>query len=312
IGTVEGSECFEVSKFVEKPDVNTATQFLNDSNYYWNSGMFMFSARTYLEELQKYCPDIVSVCQKSYDNSVCDLDFIRIDEKQFSNCLDLSIDYALMEHTNEAIVVPMDGDWSDVGSWASLWDITNKDNNGNVLWGDILTRDSSNNYIYGESGLITTLGVEDLVIVQTKDALLVANRKSVQDIKQLVEQLKLRDRSEYYIHRETYRPWGKCDTIDKGKRYQVKRIEVKPGEGISLQLHHHRSEHWVVVSGTAKITINGVEKIISENESIYIPLGAKHCLENPGKITLELIEIRSGSYLAEDDIIRFFDKYGRI
>ncbi|HFO6487725.1 TPA: mannose-1-phosphate guanylyltransferase/mannose-6-phosphate isomerase, partial [Escherichia coli] len=248
----------------------------------------------------------------STKNLNTDLDFIRVDEHSFSNCPDESIDYAVMEQTSDAVVVPMNAGWSDVGSWSSLWEISKKNEQGNVNHGDVINHNTENSYVYAESGLVTTIGVKDLVVVQTKDAVLVADRNSVQDVKKVVEQIKAHGRSEHQMHREVYRPWGKYDSIDAGERYQVKRITVKPGEGLSVQMHYHRSEHWVVVAGTAKVTIDGVIKLLGENESLYIPQGAKHCLENPGKIPLELIEVRSGSYLEEDDVVRFADRYGRV
>lgn len=240
-----------------------------------------------------------------------DLDFIRINEEAFASCPDESIDYAVMEHTSDAVVIPMDAGWSDVGSWSSLWEVSIQNSEGNVCHGDVINYKTKNSYVYSESSLVTTIGVKDLVIVQTKDALLVAHRDAVQDVKKVVEKLKSDGRPEYQEHREVYRPWGKYDSIDSGDRYQVKRITVKPGEGLSVQMHHHRAEHWVVVAGTAKVTINGDTRLIGENESIFIPLGARHCLENPGKIPLDLIEVRSGPYLEEDDIVRLSDRYGR-
>lgn len=217
-----------------------------------------------------------------------------------------------MEQTNDAVVVPMNAGWNDAGSWASLWELSDKDVNGNVCRGDVLLNNTEDSYVYAESGLVTTVGVKDLVVVQTKDAVLIADRNSVQDVKKVVEQIKADGRHEHHIHREVYRPWGKYDSIDAGERYQVKRITVNPGEGLSVQMHHHRAEHWVVVAGTAKVTIDGDIKLLGENESVYIPLGATHCLENPGKIPLDLIEVRSGSYLEEDDIVRLQDRYGRV
>ncbi|GCJ51368.1 mannose-1-phosphate guanyltransferase [Escherichia coli] len=273
--------------------------------------MFLFRADRYLDELKKYRPDILEACKKSMIELNGDLDFIRINKDAFCACPDESIDYAVMEKTNDAVVIPMDAGWSDVGSWSSLWEMSNKTIEENVIVGDVITYDSDSSYLRSDSGLLATVGVKDLVVVQTKDAVLVANRNSVQNVKKIVERLKSENRSEVFTHLEVYRPWGKYESIDNGERYEVKRISVKPGEGISLQMHHHRSEHWIIVSGTAKVTICDETRILSENESIYIPVGAKHCLENPGKIMLELIEVRSGSYLGEDDVIRFADRYGR-
>lgn len=303
---------FKVAQFVEKPNLETAEAYVASGEYYWNSGMFLFRADRYLDELQKYRPDILAVCEKAMSVVDPDLDFTRVDEEAFMACPDESIDYAVMEHTSDAVVVPMDAGWSDVGSWSSLWDISRKSSEGNVVTGDIISYSTENSFLYSESGLLATIGVKDLVVVQTKDAVLVANRNSVQDVKKIVESIKAKGRREHHTHREVYRPWGKYDSIDTGERYQVKRLTVKAGEGISLQMHHHRAEHWIVVSGIAQITINGQVRLLGENESVYIPVGAEHCLENPGKIPLELIEVRSGSYLEEDDIVRLADRYGRI
>lgn len=305
------SAAFNVAEFVEKPDLVTAQSYIANGDYYWNSGMFLFRAGRYLEELEKFRPDILTACKNAIAGCDPDLDFIRVDEQAFRACPDESIDYAVMEKTSDAVMVPMDAGWSDVGSWSSLWDISGKDSSGNVFCGDIVSHDTENSYLYSESCLVTTIGVKDLVVVQTKDALLVADRNRVQDVKKVVEQIKTEGRNEHYNHREVYRPWGKYDTIDAGDNYQVKRITVKPGEGLSLQMHHHRSEHWIIVAGTAKVTLGEEVKLLGENESIYIPLGVAHCLENPGIIPLDLIEVRSGSYLGEDDIVRLKDRYGR-
>ncbi|EBW0711898.1 mannose-1-phosphate guanyltransferase [Salmonella enterica subsp. arizonae serovar 18:z4,z23:-] len=301
---------FDVEQFVEKPSIETAQAYVASGDYYWNSGMFLFRAGRYLEELKKYRPDILIACEKSISDLNIDLNFVRINEDDFYPCPDVSIDYAVMEHTADAVVMPMDAGWSDVGSWSSLWEISAHTPEGNVHHGDVISHKTENSYVYAESGLVTTVGVKDLV-VQTKDAVLIADRHAVQDVKKVVEKIKADGRHEHHMHREVYRPWGKYDSIDAGERYQVKRITVKPGEGLSVQMHHHRAEHWVVVAGTARVTINGEVKLLGENESIYIPLGATHCLENPGKIPLDLIEVRSGSYLEEDDVVRFRDRYGR-
>lgn len=306
------NSAFEVAQFVEKPDFDTAQKYVSSGEYYWNSGMFLFSARRYLEELKKFRPDIMTACEEAMYVVDTDLDFIRVNEEAFLSCPEESIDYAVMEHTSDAVVIPMDAGWSDVGSWSSLWDISEKDQKGNVVRGDVINHNTIDSYIHTEAGLVATIGITDLIIVQTKDALLVADRHSVQDVKKIVEQIKSAGRYEHNTHREVYRPWGKYDSIDAGEHYQVKHITVKPGEALSLQLHHHRAEHWVVVSGTAKVTIAEEMTIIGENESVFIPAGVKHCLENPGKIPLEIIEVRTGSYLEEDDIIRFADRYGRI
>lgn len=303
---------YDVAEFVEKPNFETAEAYVAGGEYYWNSGMFLFRADRYLDELKKYRPDILEACEQAMSSVDPDLDFIRVDKDAFCACPDESIDYAVMEQTSDAIVVPLDAGWSDVGSWSSLWDISHKSAEGNVVTGDVLSYNTENSFLYSESGLLATVGVKDLVVVQTKDAVLIADRNAVQDVKKIVESLKASDRHEHHTHREVYRPWGKYDSIDKGSRYQVKRLTVKPGEGISLQMHHHRAEHWIVVAGIAQVTINEQIKLLTENESIYIPVGAAHCLENPGKIPLELIEVRSGSYLGEDDIVRLADRYGRV
>lgn len=302
---------YRVAQFVEKPDRQTAQGYVASGDYYWNSGMFLFRASRYLDELKQFRPDIYQACQQAMQVIEPDLDFVRVDKNAFMQCPDDSIDYAVMEKTADAVVVPMDAGWSDVGSWSSLWEISEKDSEGNVYQGDVLSHNSRNNYVFAESSLVSTVGVENLVVVQTKDAVLVAARDQVQDVKKIVEQIKSAGRPEHHVHREVYRPWGKYDSIDQGERYQVKRLSIKPGEQLSLQMHHHRAEHWVVVQGTAKVTCGDESLLLSENESFYIPLGVKHSLENPGKIPLEVIEIRSGSYLAEDDIERFWDKYGR-
>lgn len=302
---------FNIAKFVEKPDQATAQEYLESQKFLWNSGMFMFQADQYLEELKKYAPDIFQACYSSMQDTRLDFDFIRIDQVEFEKCRSESIDYAVMEKTEHAVVIPLDAGWSDVGSWSALWDIRQKDEDGNVTGGDVILHQSQNNYCYSESRLVSLLGVQGLVVVETKDAVLVADKHKVQDIKKIVEQLKRDNRNEYFCHREIYRPWGKYDSIDQSTRYQVKRITVKPGQKLSIQMHYHRAEHWIVVSGTAKIHKGTESFLLTENESVYIPLGEIHALENPGKLPLELIEVQSGSYLGEDDIVRFDDLYGR-
>lgn len=303
---------FIVDKFVEKPDLETAKAYVDSGEYYWNSGMFLFKASRYLEELKKFSPEILQTCVNSMSKTEFDSDFIRVDRDVFSTCPSNSIDYAVMEKTTDAVVVPMAAGWSDVGSWSSLWDISDKDENDNVHRGDVLEHNSSGNYIFAETGLVATVGLKNTVVVQTKDAVLVVDREQVQDVKRIVEMLKESGRNEHRVHREVYRPWGKYDSIDLGSRYQVKRITVKPGEKLSIQMHHHRAEHWIVVSGTANVYLGEETHLLTENQSIYIPLGTIHALENPGKIPLELIEVQSGSYLGEDDIVRFEDRYGRL
>lgn len=302
---------FVVEQFVEKPDMSTAKEYVDSGNYFWNSGMFMFKAGRYLEELEKYHPDILDICKRAIETETQDLDFIRIDADTFATCPDDSIDYAVMEKTEKAAMVPLDAGWSDVGSWSSLWDVADKDDNGNAIVGDAILEDVHNSYINAEGRLISVIGLDDVVIVETKDAIMVANKNKVQDIKKVVNRLKEEKRPEFEFHREVFRPWGSYDSIDNGARFQVKRITVKPGEKLSVQMHHHRAEHWIVVSGTASVTIGENTRMVTENESTYIPIGEVHALENPGKIPLELIEVQSGAYLGEDDIVRFSDRYGR-
>lgn len=306
------SSAYQVAQFVEKPKLDSALQYVKSGEYYWNSGMFLFKASRYLAELKQHRPDIYAACQQAMAEVDPDLDFIRVNQQAFLACPSESIDYAVMEKTSAAVVVPLDARWSDVGSWSSLWDISAKNSEGNVHKGDVLSCDSSDNYVFAETGLVATVGLQNMVVVQTKDAVLVATKDRVQDVKAIVQQLKDLGRSEHKIHREVYRPWGKYDSIDQGQRYQVKRITVNPGQKLSVQMHHHRAEHWIVVAGTALVSINGVDSMLSENQSVYIPLGAVHALENPGKIPLELIEVQSGTYLGEDDIVRFSDRYGRV
>jgi len=310
-GAAVGDGAYSVAQFVEKPNVSTAEQYVASGEYYWNSGLFLFRASRYLQELQQHRPDILQACEAAMAGAKADMNFIRVDEVAFRACPDDSIDYAVMEKTAAAVVVPLDAGWSDVGAFSSLWEVLEKDENGNVLQGDVLAHDSRNNLVMAENMLVATVGLEDAVVVQTKDAVLVAKRDRVQEVKQIVTQLKQSHRSEHQLHRAVYRPWGMYDSIDSGNRYQVKRISVQPGAKLSLQMHHHSAEHWIVVSGTAKVTVGDEEKLVAENESIFIPLGTVHALENPGKIPLELIEVQTGAYLGEDDIVRFEDWYGR-
>jgi mannose-1-phosphate guanylyltransferase len=308
----QNGDAFSVSEFVEKPDLATAKQYLENGGYYWNSGMFLFKASRYLEELKKFSPNMLDVCQRAIATPSKDLEFVRVDKAIFESCPADSIDYAVMEKSKDVFVVPMDAGWSDVGSFSALWEVSVKDDNQNVIKGDVLIVDSTNNYIYAENQLVATVGVDNLVIIQTKDSILVANKDKVQDVKTIVNQLKKADRPESKLHREVYRPWGKYDSIDIGKRDQVKRITVKPGGKLSIQKHYHRAEHWIVVSGTASVLNGDKTTLVTENQSIYIPVGTIHALENPGKIPLEMIEVQTGSYLGEDDIVRFEDKYGRV
>ncbi|EEQ05673.1 Mannose-1-phosphate guanylyltransferase [Yersinia bercovieri ATCC 43970] len=305
------SEAFKVKRFVEKPNLDTAEQYINSGEYYWNSGMFMFRAKRYIQELEKFRPDILDACKAAIKDSDSDKDFITIDKDRFSACPDESIDYAVMEQTSSAVVVPLDAGWSDVGSWSALWDVSKKDKSGNAVTGDTFLHDTQNCYINTDEKLVAAVGVDNLVIVSTKDAVLVVDKSKVQDVKKIVEHLKQTKRSEYRRHRETYRPWGRCDIVVNEQRFNVNRITVKPGGAFSMQMHHHRAEHWIVLSGTAKVTIGDKTFLITENQSTFIPIGSLHMLENPGKISLELIEVQSGSYLGDDDIIRIKDHYGR-
>ncbi len=307
----QGAAC-KVNRFVEKPDEQTAREYLQSGDYYWNSGMFVFKASRYLEELEKFNPEMLAACRDAYQKATTDLDFTRVDRAAFESCPSDSIDYAVMEKTDSAVVIPLDAGWNDVGSWSALWDVSAKDGQGNAVKGDVLIHDTSNSYIYSDQRLVATVGVDDLVIIETADAVMVAPRNRVQEVKEIVSQLKAKERSESDQHRKVYRPWGYYDSIDNGERHQAKRIVVKPGAKLSLQMHHHRAEHWIVVKGTALVTRGEEQIIVSENESTYIPLGTIHSLENKGVIPLEMIEVQSGSYLGEDDIVRFEDKYGRV
>jgi len=302
----------DVVNFVEKPDLATAKQYVTSGDYLWNSGMFMFKAQHYLDELQQYRPDIYQACQQAMDDVSEDLDFLRPNAEHFCQCPSESIDYAVMEKTKSAVVVPLDASWSDVGSYSALWETSEQDANGNVCKGDVVTDNTSNSYLHSDHKLIATVGLNNIVVVDTPDAVLVADKSKVQDVKNIVTQLKASQRVETSFHRQVYRPWGSYDSIDMGERFQVKRIIVKPGAKLSVQMHHHRAEHWIVVSGTAQVTINNDTFLMTENESSYIPIGAVHALENPGKVPLEMIEVQSGSYLGEDDIVRFEDRYGRV
>lgn len=302
---------FLVDKFVEKPSMETAKKYIDSKDYLWNSGMFLFKASRYLEELKKFRPDIYNACKASVLSMKPDLDFLRVSNEKFFDCPSESIDYAVMEKTEDAVVVRMDAGWCDIGSWASLWDISNKDENGNSCSGDVVLHQSKNCYIRTDSKLIAAVGLDDIVIVDTKDALMVANKDSAKNSKMIAQQLKNSMRSEWELNREVHRPWGKYDSIDNGDCYQVKRITVRPGAKLSVQMHHHRSEHWVVVSGTAKVTNGDETFLLSENESTYIPVGVVHSLENPGDEDLHVIEVQSGKYLGEDDIVRLEDNYGR-
>ena len=303
---------YTVASFVEKPNLETAQRYLKSGDYYWNSGMFAFKASSFLSELQKFNPVMLEKCQQALKRAQIDMDFVRLDKEIFATCPSDSIDYAVMEKTEKAVVIPMDAAWNDVGSWSALWEVTEKDASGNAIIGDVFTVDTQNSFIHAHSKLVTVVGLSDVVVVETDDAVMIAAKDRVQDVKDIVDQLKAQGRVEADIHRKAYRPWGHYDLVDTGERHQTKRIVVKPGAKLSLQKHHHRAEHWVVVKGTALITKGDEQILITENESTYIPLGIVHCLENPGVIPLEIVEVQPGSYLGEDDIIRFNDVYGRV
>ncbi len=309
--TADNGQVFPVAQFVEKPDRATAEQYLAAGDYYWNSGMFLFKASSFLRELVKFAPEMVACCREALDKAQIDLDFTRLDAEAFAACPSNSIDYAVMEKTADAAVIPLDAGWNDVGSWSALWDVGRQDENGNVTKGDVLTENSHNCYLHAEQRLVAAVGLENHVVVETADAVLVAPRDRVQDVKAIVQQLKARGRDEALLHRRVNRPWGAYEGLVSDARFQVKRITVAPEASLSLQLHHHRAEHWIVVKGTARVTRGEETFLLSENESTYIPLGVHHRLENPGKIPLEMIEVQSGSYLGEDDIVRFEDHYGR-
>jgi mannose-1-phosphate guanylyltransferase/mannose-6-phosphate isomerase len=307
----DNSAVYDVAQFVEKPDLARAREFASSGEYYWNSGMFVFLARRFIAELKRLAPDILAACEAALARAERDLDFTRIPQAEFAACRSDSIDYAVMEKTADAVVVPLDAGWNDVGSWSALKDAIAADAAGNVTRGDVILEDSSGCYVYSESRLVATVGLKDHVVVETKDAVLVVPRDRVQDVKAIVSRLKKDGRYEAALHREVYRPWGSYDSLDAGERFQVKRLTVKPGASMSLQMHHHRAEHWIVVEGTARITRGEETFLLEENQSTYIPIGTRHRIENPGKITLQMIEVQSGSYLGEDDIVRFEDKYGR-
>jgi mannose-1-phosphate guanylyltransferase/mannose-6-phosphate isomerase len=310
-GKAAGAGGFAVDRFVEKPDQETAKGFVAAGNFFWNSGMFLFRADRYLGELKEFQPAMAAACQAAVQGDYRDLDFCRLDEAAFTSSPSDSIDYAVMEHTRHAVVVPADIGWSDVGSWSALHEVQAADAQGNVQRGDVYLDDVSGSLVRAESRIVAVVGVKDLVVVETADAVLVAHKDQVQRVKQIVEHLKAKDRTEHLHHTKVYRPWGSYEGIDIGERFQVKRITVNPGGKLSLQMHHHRAEHWIVVSGTARVTCGENVTLLTENESTYIPIGMNHRLENPGKLPLHLIEVQSGSYLGEDDIVRFEDVYQR-
>ena len=300
-----------IKRFVEKPNLEDAKKFLLNKSYTWNSGIFLFNGKIFLQEIEKYNPQIVSFCKKSLEDSEIDLDFIRINNS-YRNCSDISVDFAVMEKTSLGTVIPFDVGWSDIGSWNAVWEKSKKDDNGNVISGNVLLKKTKNSFVRSEHRLVATLGIENLVVIETADAVLIASQKKSQEVKNIVELLKEKDFDEATVHKKVYRPWGNYNSIESDSGWQIKNIEVKVGESISLQKHNHRSEHWIIIKGTAMVEINSFKKILSENQSAYIPLGSLHRLSNVGKVPLLLIEVQTGNYLGEDDIIRIEDKYGRL
>ncbi len=307
--TLEG---ISITRFVEKPDSNTAQEYLKDGRFSWNSGIFLFKASSIISELDRLAPEVVSSCRAALDEEVSDLDFLRLEREAFARCPNLAIDVAVMEKTKLGTVIPLNAGWSDIGSWTALWETGEQDHNGNVLKGRVIAEQSHNCYLRSEHRLVVGLGIENILVIETDDAVLVADQKDAQSVKNIVKLLEANHSSEGIAHRKIYRPWGNYTGVIKGSRWQVKRIEVKPGASLSLQMHHHRAEHWIIVKGTALVERDGEKKLLSENQSTYIPLGSKHRLSNPGLVPVELIEVQSGNYLDEDDIVRFKDRYGRI
>lgn len=303
-------EVSAVDSFVEKPDAHTAQSYLDSGEFLWNSGIFMFSASSFLAELEKFRPEIYSICKRAIKDSQPDLDFHR-PSAIFLDCPSESVDYAVMEQTDRSIMLPLDAGWNDLGSWSALWDISDQDSDGNVHIGDVISKNCSSTMVYAQSRLVATLGLKNLVVVETPDAVLISDKSEVQNVKDIVSEIKQENRTEHETHTRVYRPWGSYETVEVGQRYQVKRITVSPGSTLSLQMHHHRAEHWIVVRGIAEVECDERKFKLSENESTYIPLGSTHRLANPGKMELDLIEVQVGSYLGEDDIVRFEDDYGR-
>ena len=301
-----------ISKFIEKPDFQKAKQLVSDPRFTWNSGMFLFKASVFLTELEKYSPKVIKTCKKALKDNCLDMDFQRIDQEAFKDCPNISIDFAVMQQTKLGVVLPLNAGWSDVGSWKSVWEVSKKDKNGNVLIGNVITKDLNNCYVRSENRLIVGLGIENLLVVETNDAILIADKNHDQEVKNIVNKLIDENRSEGKTHRKVHRPWGHYTSVVEGSRWKVKRIEVNPQASLSMQMHHHRAEHWILVKGTANVEIDGESIILGENQSVYIPLGSKHRLTNPGRIPLVLIEVQSGAYLSEDDIVRFDDIYGRV
>jgi mannose-1-phosphate guanylyltransferase/mannose-6-phosphate isomerase len=311
-GEVPGTVAFTVASFVEKPDLPTAEQYVNEGDYYWNSGIFLMRADRWLDEIGQYRPGILGACRKAVMQGKQDTDFFRVNAADFLASPKDSIDYAVMEQTDRAVVVPISAGWSDVGAWSALWNVCPRDSDGNVIQGDVIAEDTHNALLFAQHRCLATVGLDNIIVVETADAVLVASKDKAQDVKAIVNRLKASGREEHKVHRQVYRPWGSYEGIDEGPRFQVKRLSVKPGAQLSLQMHRHRAEHWVVVKGTAQVTCGDQIFMLHENESTYIPIGEKHRLENPGNIPLEVIEIQSGSYLGEDDIVRFEDVYNRV
>jgi mannose-1-phosphate guanylyltransferase/mannose-6-phosphate isomerase len=310
-GYIKRGKGNEVEAFVEKPDAKTAAQYVASGEYLWNSGMFMMLASVWLDELNRFHPAMLEACKLAYEGGRRDADFYRVDRQAFGNCQSNSIDYAVMEETDRAAVVALDAGWSDIGAWSSLWEASVRDAQGNVVQGDVYTHATQNALLISQHRFVAAVGLDDIIVVETPDAVLVAHKNHAQDVKEVVSRLKSDKRSEYQTHRRVYRPWGSYEGVDAGARFQVKRLMVNPGAALSLQMHHHRAEHWIVVKGTARVTRGDEVFMLTENQSTYIPLGTTHRLENPGNIPLEIIEVQSGSYLGEDDIVRFEDKYNR-
>ena len=304
---------YRVAEFKEKPCLEAAEQYIAAGGYYWNGGIFAFKASLYLAELQCYAPQVYTAAARAMHGAKPDLDFVRVEPSSFADSPSISIDYAVMENTDKAVVVPLNVGWNDVGSWSALWEVSDKDDNGNALHGDVLIHDTRNTHVYSESKLVSAVGVEDLIIVETDDAVMVTRRDQAQHVKKIVELLNKEGRSQANHHRKVYRPWGWYDSVDSGERFQVKRIQVNPGAKLSVQMHNHRAEHWVVVKGVAEVLNGDQTSLLNENESTYIPIGVTHALGNPSETEpLEIIEVQSGSYLGEDDIVRFEDHYGRV
>ncbi len=309
---VDDSAAYRVARFVEKPDRETAEQYVSEGDYFWNSGIFLMRADRWLDEISQHRPDILKACRQAMNKGTQDSDFFRVNKQDFHECPGDSIDYAVMEKTERAVVMPISAGWSDIGAWSALWDVCDRDADGNVMQGDVIAEDTRNAFLVAQHRCLATVGLDNVVVIETADAVLVASKDKAQDVKAIVSRLKESGREEHKVHRQVYRPWGSYEGIDEGPRFQVKRLTVKPGAQLSLQMHHHRAEHWVVVKGTARVTCGEQTFDLHENESTYIPIGQTHRLENPGNIPLEVIEIQSGSYLGEDDIVRFEDVYDRV